>query len=293
MSKIVGEDGKAFYTATTDSAFKAIFCNPKNEDLLIALLKETLKREDIKITKLIPPENLKHHISEKNKTLDVVIETKGEVINIEVTIGTYSGLHRRNAAYIFNRYSTNVKTKSSYKNMDNIIQINLTEKLDIKDRILKTYKLKEEETKEEFIDNLTIYEYNLSKIKDMCYNGKEEKYKLLAALCCEEKELERLCKGDKIMEKFEKEIKELNKDEEFANMMSQEEEATILHNTLVSEAKEKGMQEGLQEGHKTGLQEGSNKKALEIAKRMLDMNLDIEMISKATSLSKEEINKLK
>lgn len=55
---------------------------------------------------------------------------------------------------------------------------------------------------------------------------------------------------------------------------------------------EKGKEEGLKEGKEEGLKEGEKKKALEIAKSLLDI-LDIETISSKTGLSIDEINKLK
>ena len=53
--------------------------------------------------------------------------------------------------------------------------------------------------------------------------------------------------------------------------------------------KEEGMKAGIEEGMKAGRNEGRN----EIAKNMLKENLSIELISKLTSLSQEEIEKLK
>ena len=48
----------------------------------------------------------------------------------------------------------------------------------------------------------------------------------------------------------------------------------------------------LEEASKQGLEQGIKQSKLEIAKNMKDMGLDVEVISKATSLSVEEINKL-
>ena len=53
--------------------------------------------------------------------------------------------------------------------------------------------------------------------------------------------------------------------------------------------KEEGMKAGIEEGMKAGRNEGKN----EIAKNMLKENLSIELISRLTSLSQEEIEKLK
>ena len=54
-------------------------------------------------------------------------------------------------------------------------------------------------------------------------------------------------------------------------------------------AKDEGYKTGKEEGMKAGRNEGKN----EIAKNMLKENLSIELISKLTSLSQEEIEKIK
>lgn len=48
----------------------------------------------------------------------------------------------------------------------------------------------------------------------------------------------------------------------------------------------------MQKGIKEGMQKGEKKKALEIAKSMIDMGLDKETISKTTGLDLSEIEKL-
>ena len=50
--------------------------------------------------------------------------------------------------------------------------------------------------------------------------------------------------------------------------------------------------EGLAKGLEKGIEEGIYSKAIETAKKLIDMNLSIENIAKATGLSKEEIEKL-
>ena len=51
--------------------------------------------------------------------------------------------------------------------------------------------------------------------------------------------------------------------------------------------------EAIKEGKLEGIKEGIEKNTLETAKKMLDDNLSIDMVSKYTGLTKEEINSLK
>ena len=55
----------------------------------------------------------------------------------------------------------------------------------------------------------------------------------------------------------------------------------------------KGIEEaGFERGVEEGIKQGSNKKQLEIAKKLRDKNVDINIIIETTGLTKEEIEKL-
>ena len=268
---------KKYFKGKNDGMFKAVFCNPKNEDLLKALIEDGLKRK-VKILKIFPPEIIKNNIYVKGKTLDVLVEADNEILNIEVNTNYYDGLHRRNASYIFSKYSEEAKIGDDYDKMRNFIQMNITSGLNKEEPLVSEYVLADLKTKKKFIDNLTIYEYNLDKIKELY--SKTNEYKFLAALDCDEKELKKICRGDKIMEKFEHEVNELNKDIEFTQFLTEEEDARKVHNTLMNNAKKEGIEIGI------------TKRNYQIAKDMLNDNIDIETIIKYTGLTKEEINSL-
>ena len=59
------------------------------------------------------------------------------------------------------------------------------------------------------------------------------------------------------------------------------------------EGRQEGRQEGMQEGIKKGKREGEKKEKIETAKRMLNENLPINIIIKATELTKEEIENIR
>ena len=95
------------------------------------------------------------------------------------------------------------------------------------------------------------------------------------------------------MDKLEK----LNKDPEFYQYMSHEEDERKIYNSRMYEAEQKGLEKGLQKGIEKGLQkgieEGKNTEKIAITKKMLEKNMSIEEIMKITSLSQQEIEKLK
>ena len=63
--------------------------------------------------------------------------------------------------------------------------------------------------------------------------------------------------------------------------------------SMIEAATEEGLQKGLERGLKQGIEEGVKQGTFEIAKSMLSDNLPLELISKHTGISVEELNKLK
>ena len=88
-------------------------------------------------------------------------------------------------------------------------------------------------------------------------------------------------------------MKKSSIDEPFIWEISREEEMKIREQMRVNEAKKEGIEEGIVKGIEEGKIQGieENKKA--IAKNMLELGLEEEIILKATGLSKEELEKLK
>jgi len=131
----------------------------------------------------------------------------------------------------------------------------------------------------------------------MCYNEGKEEYKILATLMCDKEELHDICKGDKVLEKLESEVVRMNEDDQIRENLLAIENAKRVHATLMQNAKEEGLEEGraegLEEGTKIGIEQGSKQEKIEIAKNMLKENMDIDIISEITSLTKEEIEKLR
>ena len=64
-------------------------------------------------------------------------------------------------------------------------------------------------------------------------------------------------------------------------------------NFSMTEHYKKGLREGKEEGLREGEKKGENKKAIEMAKKMLSDGMSMDIITKYSGLSIEEIEKLK
>ena len=77
----------------------------------------------------------------------------------------------------------------------------------------------------------------------------------------------------------------MNEDDQIRENLLAIENAKRVHNTLMQNAKEEGLEEGRAEG--------SKQEKIEIAKNMLKDNMPIDVIVKYTNLTEEEIENLK
>lgn len=274
-----------FYTCKYDRAFKEVFGKEENKDILKKLLEEILQVEIERIEYLNLERNV-DNVKVKRKHLDLYLETNIGKIQVEVNTTNSKYVKPRNMSYLCDIYSHHTLVGQEYDQDTLIIQININYGQQ-DEKYIREYRLRDESGKE-YIRNFIIYEINMEKYMKLWYNKNEkelEKSKYIVMLNLEKEELEKLSKKDKVVIKYMKELERVNENPKFREYMSAEEDNKKIENSL----KREWMEEGLKEG----IKEGSYKRNIEIAKTMLKDNMDIEIISKYTNLSKEELEKIK
>ena len=274
-----------FYTCRNDRAFKEVFLKPNNSDLLKALLEFILK---IKIDKLEikKTELLSGNVNIKDKRVDAIVHTGNKKIEIEINSQNKDYLHTRSTAYICNIYQSNASVGDTYNEDTDIIQVNLTLGLGKNNDEMKIYKIMNEKG-ELYVKNFIIYEINMDYYDKIWYSKNEDEIKknqYMIMLDLDKKELENMPKDD-IVDKYITNVTIVNDDPEFQKYMSEEEDKKKIQNSLLSEARENGINDGISKG--------VSQEKVSIAKNMLNKNMSIEDISDITGLSVEEINKLK
>lgn len=98
----------------------------------------------------------------------------------------------------------------------------------------------------------------------------------------------KLCGDDKIMKEYLDDSLVISMDEATANLYSVERRDAAIK----AELNERSYDEGIEKGRNEGIAIGVQKRNEEIAKSMLENNIDLEVISKCTNLTVEEIKKL-
>ena len=259
---------KKLYSAKYHIIFQQSMCTENNLDILKWFLEKILKKEikSLKVLTPILPINTKY---EKRKTVDVLVETDEERINIEVNSIYYKSLFTRNFAYLAAAFNATTQKSKDYTRLPSFIQINLCWNLPkiYKDDPVLLYRVKEDVHNTLFVGNLKILVYNMDYFSRLYYNKGEVTDKHLLMLDLTGEELKKLCKGDKIMEKFQKNVEDLNDDADVIHFLSAEEEDEILKNTFKSEAFEEGEALGEAKGRTIGKAEGEKSRTIEIAKK--------------------------
>lgn len=269
-----------FYTAKNDRAFKDIFMNEKNKDILKCLLENILNVsiEDINYSNLERPAN---NVKVRHKRFGLFVKTNKRSIQIEVNSDANKTDYPRNMAYICDTYSNTTLEGDNYVENFDIIQINLNYNLKYNDLIRKYYIQDKDDNL--FVRNFIIYEVNMDKYLNFWYNKdiKEvEKYKYIIMLDLGRNDLELLSKKDKMITRYMEEIERINVDMDFHEFISEEEDRKKKENTRILKAEMNGIKQGI------------NNRNIEIAKSMKEKDYTKEEISTITGLSIEELEKI-
>ena len=281
-------------TLRNDYAFKRVFGTEENKDVLQDLLECILDipPENIAGLELLDKEFHKDSISDKTGVLDVKLCLKNNtIIDIEIQNRWNSEFVQRTIFYWAKMYTENLKTSEVYTKLPKCITINIVgEGFNLNSLMHSEYNVVEKHINDRLSDELEIHFLNLAKVKEYQENIEldEKKKKLYNWL--------------KFIE---------TDDEEVRNMLAQESpimaKANATINIMEMSPKEKWLYEnrmkyehdkaswkhvGYQEGIERGFANGVYQKSIETARIMKHEAFDLNIISKITGLSKEEIDKL-
>lgn len=252
----------------------------ENQDILKKVLESILKVEIRKIKYLNLERNV-DNIHIRRKHLDLNLETNIGYIEVEVNTSKERYVRPRNMSYLCDIYLHHTLKGKEYNEDTLIIQINFSYGLTDEEYIRK-YQIQDEGRKK-YVRNFIIYEINMEKYKEIWYSKDEEKIeeaKYILMLDLLPKELKKLSKKDGMVNKYMAELERVNEDPEFYEYMSAEEDNRKIENSLRRQWREEGIEKGTYESK------------ISIAKKMLCENIDINIISKCTGLSKKEVENL-
>ena len=167
-----------FYTCRYDAAFKEVFLNEKNEEILKKLLEQSLHLKIHTIETAMMERN-QGNVHIRRKALDAVLYTDQGIIGIEMNARYKRYLRVRNTAFAFDLYTHYTYRGKEYDDEMQIIQINYTYGLGKKYDEVEVYELQNKKG-EQLLKNFRIIEWNMDKIMKFWYDKDEEnieKYK--------------------------------------------------------------------------------------------------------------------
>ena len=285
MDNFVGE--KPFKTARNDIVFKTVFIDDKDHTLMNALLSEILNTE-VSVIKYLKNELDIKDVKEREKRVDALIEAEGRKIHLEINTDASETIRYRNLIYFEAWHSNETRKNEKYDPKEIYMHIDLTFGLGKKHNAIEEYQLRSKEG-HLYCDNIKFIVVNMDKIKGFWY-AKERKeinrYRYLTMLDLNKEELENYAlKGDRIINDYKERIMDVNGQFSFRDFIPPEKDDEMLMNGLKDEYRDKGLEEGRKEGIE------QNK--LDTAKKMLEKNLDISLITEITGISEEDLIKLK
>ena len=270
-----------------DFVFKNIFGSEKNSKILISFLNATLKPKDLITSVEIKNTDLnKGYIEDKFSRLDVKATTSNEeIINIEIQLKNEYNMIKRSLYYWSKLYSEQLNEGEDYSILKRTICINILNFKYLKTRKFHSaYRLKEIYSNEELTDVAEIHFIEIPKLED----GSDEKDMLVPWI-----EFLKDPESEKVRN-LEMSIEEIRQAKDELIKMSNDDTQRELYEMRAKTLKDKisALNEAERKGIQKGIQKGEKKKAIEIAKSLLDV-LDVQTISLKTGLSVDEINKLK
>lgn len=107
-----------------------------------------------------------------------------------------------------------------------------------------------------------------------------------------EVEVQEIMKENKEIEEAVVEIVEMSEDEKLERLAFLREKAIMDEKAIYAAGLDKGEIRGKELGIELGRKEGIKENQIEVAKKMKEKNIDIDIIEEITKLTKEEIEKL-
>ena len=258
-----------------------------HEDLLLSFINAIMIDSNFATfvsVEIINPFNLSEKANNKESIVDLKAVTEDGIIVI-IEIQTYStkNFFERTLYYWSKNYSNILKKGEDYPELKPVISINLIDDIlfDKTDNRMHTcYLLKEKNSNKILTDHIQLHYIEIPKFNNDANITTELKNWILFLKSNKEEDMSQLLKEDTIFEKAIKKYNYFTDNEDLLNEYDRREAYLVYQSSLMRGAKE------------DGFEEGEKNKAISMATAMKKDGADINLISKYTGLTIDEIEKL-
>lgn len=305
MTEEIKQEENKYYGLKNDIVFKHIFGTEDNKEYTIELISEILNIDklsfkDAKITNSVKLD--RETVSKKQFETDIVLETKEIIYSLEMQKENTVNTEIKNTMYGMKIFSNQLKKGEEYEKTKPLIQICIVDynKQDKDKKVLiEKYNIRSEIEREKRIvkDLFDIY------VVDLGVEIKKEKISRNLRGWIELIRANSLEENEEVKKKYPK-LKEVMKEMEYFTEQEYVQDHIAddkLLRSNISLARKEGREEGKIEGENIGYTKGVtygklkglNEANINMARKMLESNKDIDEISYFTSLPKEKIMKLR
>ena len=263
-----------------------------HEDLLLSFINAIMIDSNFatfKSVEILNPFNLSEKANNKESIVDLkAITEDGIIVIIEIQTYSTKNFFERTLYYWSKNYSSVLKKGNKYEKLRPVISINLIDDILFNrtdNRMHTCYLLKEKNSNEILTDHLQLHYVEIPKFDENADIKKELKNWILFLKSNKEEDMSQLLKEDTIFEKAINKYNYFTDNEDLLNEYDKREAYLVYQASLIRGSREEGREEGKLEGLKEG--------QISMAKAMKKDGADINLISKYTGLTVEEIRKLR
>ena len=283
-----------FLDVRTDYAFKKVFGSKESKNILISFLNSIVYKESTKkiadLT-IVDPYNIPMLKGMKDTFVDVKADLNdGTKVIIEMQVLNHMGFEKRVLYNAAKNYSVQLNKNESYELLNPVIALNIVDfnMFNENNEVITNFKLLEKQQFINYSDDIELIFIELPK-----FSKTEEELENITDqwiyFIKNAGSLEYIPKNiDECIVEALKSVNEAGMSKSELESQHKRKEFIFIQKSSIELAKEQGIAQGIEQGMEKGIQEGENKKAMEIARNLLDV-LDDETISLKTGLSKEEI----
>ena len=266
-----------------------------DEDLLLSFINAVMIDSNFATfvsVEIINPFNLSEKANNKESIVDLKAVTEdGTIVIIEIQTYSTKNFFERTLYYWSKNYSSTLKKGDDYPELKPVISINLIDDIlfDKTDKRMHTcYLLKEKNSNKILTDHIQLHYVEIPKFDENADIKRELKNWILFLKSNKEEDMSQLLKEDTIFEKAMKKYNYFTDNKDLLNEYDKREAYLFYQASLMRGSRKDGFEEGIKEGKLEGIKERN----YTIAKGMKKDGADINLISKYTGLSIEEIRKL-
>ena len=283
-----------FLDVKTDFAFKKVFGSEESKDILIDFLNSVIPFENkclIKSLVIVDPYNIPMLKGMKDTFVDVKAQLdNGSEVIIEMQVLNHEGFEKRVLYNAAKKYSAQLKKGDDFHRLNPVIALTITDfnLFPDQDDVISQFKLLEKKKFIEYSDDIELIFIELPKFKktEAELNSIQDKWiyfiKNAGQLDCVPNNVSK-----EQIHAFEI-ANEANFTEQELDLQHRKKDWIYIQKNSVEYA----MKTGLEKGIEQGLEQGKVEEKKEIALNMLNLGVDINVISQVTGLSPDVIKLL-